>query len=138
MRQVALFEEELALPSGIGTMERDEAQIDPAVREAFVEALLAPGSHKSRHHVGAVRRLRCDDAGLGGAGRNRATGGRRFSLLMLASSLVFWPGVDSLASRRLTGPAGWLERGEVMAVREVTTTQAPEAPRDWWVPIDWP
>jgi hypothetical protein len=26
----------------------------------------------------------------------------------------------------------------VMAVHEFTTTQAPEAPRDWWVPIDWP
>jgi Family of unknown function (DUF6086) len=29
LRQVALFEEELALPSGIGPMEQDEAQIDP-------------------------------------------------------------------------------------------------------------
>jgi ribosomal protein L34 len=27
---------------------------------------------------------------------------------------------------------------EVMAVHEFTTTQAPQAPRDWWVPIDWP
>jgi Family of unknown function (DUF6086) len=41
LRQVALFEEELALRSGIGAMEQDEAQIDPAVLEGFVEALLA-------------------------------------------------------------------------------------------------
>jgi hypothetical protein len=44
LRQVALFEEELALPSGIGPMEQDEAQIDPAVLEAFVEAMAGDSS----------------------------------------------------------------------------------------------
>ena len=50
LRQVALFEEELALPSGIGTMEQDEAQIDPAVLEGFVEALLA-GQARTNHAI---------------------------------------------------------------------------------------
>lgn len=40
-RQVALFEEELGLPSGIGPMEMDECQIDPAVLGVFAEALVA-------------------------------------------------------------------------------------------------
>jgi hypothetical protein len=39
--QVALFEEEVGLPSGIGPMEADEAQVSPASFGAFVSALLA-------------------------------------------------------------------------------------------------
>ncbi|MFE0173288.1 DUF6086 family protein [Streptomyces sp. NPDC059002] len=39
--QVALYEAELALPSGIGPMEADECQIDPTVFKGFVDALLA-------------------------------------------------------------------------------------------------
>ncbi|MEV8585685.1 DUF6086 family protein [Streptomyces sp. NPDC051180] len=38
---VALFESELALPSGIAPMENDECQIDPVVFGTFVHALLA-------------------------------------------------------------------------------------------------
>ncbi|MEU6062589.1 DUF6086 family protein [Streptomyces sp. NPDC047097] len=40
-RQVALFEAELRLPSGIGPMKRDECQIEVLVFESFVVALLA-------------------------------------------------------------------------------------------------
>jgi hypothetical protein len=55
---------------------------------------------------------------------------------MIAGILAFWPGVAwHLAAS--PGPRDG-SRGEVMAVHEFTTTQAPEAPRDWWVPIDWP
>jgi len=41
LRQVALFEEEVGLPSGIGPMEADEAEVSPASFGAFVSALLA-------------------------------------------------------------------------------------------------
>lgn len=41
LRYVALFEEELGLPSGIGPMENDEAQISVEELEPFVAALLA-------------------------------------------------------------------------------------------------
>ncbi|MFE0648485.1 DUF6086 family protein [Streptomyces sp. NPDC059534] len=47
-RQVAVFEAELGLPSGIGPMENDECQIDPAVFETFVNALLA--RHRATTH----------------------------------------------------------------------------------------
>lgn len=40
-RQVALFEAELGVPSGIGPMENDECQIDPAALGPFAEALVA-------------------------------------------------------------------------------------------------
>ncbi len=40
-RQIALFEDELGIPSGIGPMENDECEIAPAAFEAFVHALLA-------------------------------------------------------------------------------------------------
>ncbi|AJE40130.1 DUF6086 family protein [Streptomyces nodosus] len=40
-RQVAVFEAELELSSGIGPMENDECQIDPDTFEVFVNALLA-------------------------------------------------------------------------------------------------
>ncbi|MFE9565689.1 DUF6086 family protein [Streptomyces sp. NPDC006487] len=39
-RQVALFEAELGVPSGIGPMENDECQIDPAALGPFAEALI--------------------------------------------------------------------------------------------------
>ncbi|MEV7373784.1 DUF6086 family protein [Streptomyces sp. NPDC090301] len=45
-RQVAVFEAELELPSGIGPMENDEAQISP---EAFVDALLV--RHRRTRHA---------------------------------------------------------------------------------------
>lgn len=41
LRAVTLFEEEVGLPSGIGPMREDEAQISPGVFEEFVHALLA-------------------------------------------------------------------------------------------------
>jgi len=40
-RQVAVYEAELDLPSGIGPMEDDESVIDPAAFEVFADALLA-------------------------------------------------------------------------------------------------
>ncbi|MFF2194277.1 DUF6086 family protein [Streptomyces sp. NPDC058157] len=49
-RQVAVFEAELGLPSGIGSMENDECQIRPDALEAFVDALLAQHG-KSNHAV---------------------------------------------------------------------------------------
>ena len=41
LRQVALFEEEVGLPSGIGPMEADEVEVSLASFGAFVSALLA-------------------------------------------------------------------------------------------------
>lgn len=49
-RQVAVFEAELELPSGIGPMENDECQISPDTFEIFVDALLTR-HRKSRHAV---------------------------------------------------------------------------------------
>ncbi|GAA3974575.1 DUF6086 family protein [Actinomadura viridis] len=48
LRQVALFEEELGLPSGMGPMENDECQIDPSTFETFVNALVE--RHRRTHH----------------------------------------------------------------------------------------
>ncbi|GEC07992.1 hypothetical protein SSP24_56470 [Streptomyces spinoverrucosus] len=48
-RQVAVFEAELGLPSGIGPMENDECQIDRAAFETFVNALLA--QHRRTSHA---------------------------------------------------------------------------------------
>ncbi|EYT83815.1 hypothetical protein CF54_05070 [Streptomyces sp. Tu 6176] len=48
-RQVAVFEAELELPSGIGPMENDECEIDPAAFEVFVDALLA--LHRETDHA---------------------------------------------------------------------------------------
>lgn len=48
-RQIAVFEAELELPSGIGPMENDECQITPATFEAFVNALLA--KHRRTSHA---------------------------------------------------------------------------------------
>ncbi|MFI2432038.1 DUF6086 family protein [Streptomyces sp. NPDC018693] len=48
-RQVSVFEAELELSSGIGPMENDECQIDPAVFEIFVNALLA--QHRRTSHA---------------------------------------------------------------------------------------
>lgn len=47
-RQVAVFEAELDLPSGIGPMENDECQVSPDTFEAFVNALLT--KHRSASH----------------------------------------------------------------------------------------
>ncbi|MFD9903311.1 DUF6086 family protein [Streptomyces sp. NPDC059063] len=52
LRQVAVFEAELDLPSGIGPMEHDECQLDPAVFTTFVNALLA--HHRRSHHAVVV------------------------------------------------------------------------------------
>lgn len=49
LRQAALFEEEVGLPSGIGPMRDDEAQISPEVFRAFVHALLA--WRRRTHHA---------------------------------------------------------------------------------------
>lgn len=51
--QVALYEAEVGLPSGIGPMEADECQIDPIAFAAFVDALLAWHS-RTRHAVKAT------------------------------------------------------------------------------------
>ncbi|MFD9337180.1 DUF6086 family protein [Streptomyces sp. NPDC060028] len=48
-RQVPVFEAELELPSGIGSMENEECQIDPAVFGAFANALLA--QHRRTSHA---------------------------------------------------------------------------------------
>lgn len=49
LRQVALFEAELGLRSGIGPMENDECRIDPVAFAAFVEALLV--QHRRTSHA---------------------------------------------------------------------------------------
>ncbi|MER5407210.1 DUF6086 family protein [Streptomyces sp. NPDC002769] len=49
LRQVALFEAELGLPSGIGPMESDECQIAPVAFKAFVDALSA--RHRRTTHA---------------------------------------------------------------------------------------
>ncbi|GAA2768732.1 DUF6086 family protein [Streptomyces paradoxus] len=48
-RQVAVFEAELELSSGIGPMENDECQIDLVTFETFVKALLA--HHRRTSHA---------------------------------------------------------------------------------------
>ncbi|MFF4371307.1 DUF6086 family protein [Streptomyces sp. NPDC001594] len=48
-RQVAVFEAELELPSGIGPMENDECQISPDAFAVFVDALLA--RHRGSGHA---------------------------------------------------------------------------------------
>lgn len=48
-RQVAVFEAELELPSGIGPMENDECQIDPDAFGSFVNALVA--KHRRASHA---------------------------------------------------------------------------------------
>ncbi|CAL9526055.1 hypothetical protein SUDANB1_03923 [Streptomyces sp. enrichment culture] len=48
-RQVAVFEAELGLPSGIGPMVNDECQIAPGAFETFVNALLA--QHRRTSHA---------------------------------------------------------------------------------------
>lgn len=50
LRQVALFETEVGLPSGIGPMADDEAEVRLAEFELFVGALLAWRS-RSRHAI---------------------------------------------------------------------------------------
>lgn len=40
MSQVSVYQAELGLPSGIGSMQADECQIDPLVFKEFVDALL--------------------------------------------------------------------------------------------------
>ncbi len=40
LNQVAIFEVELGIPSGLGPMEADECQVDPAAFAAFTDALL--------------------------------------------------------------------------------------------------
>ncbi|MFD8025759.1 DUF6086 family protein [Streptomyces lavendulae] len=49
MRQVAVFEAELELRSGIGPMENDECQISPEIFETFINALLA--KHRRTSHA---------------------------------------------------------------------------------------
>jgi hypothetical protein len=46
---VTVFEAELELSSGIGPMENDECQIDPAIFDIFVNALLA--RHRRTGHA---------------------------------------------------------------------------------------
>ncbi|MFD8418041.1 DUF6086 family protein [Streptomyces sp. NPDC059466] len=48
LRQVALFEAELGMPSGIGPMEADESEIAPVAFKAFADALLA--RHRATTH----------------------------------------------------------------------------------------
>ncbi|MEU6313323.1 DUF6086 family protein [Streptomyces sp. NPDC047014] len=47
-RQVALFEAELGIPSGVGPMENDECQVSSDSFETFVHALLA--QHRRASH----------------------------------------------------------------------------------------
>ncbi|MFE3108886.1 DUF6086 family protein [Kitasatospora indigofera] len=53
MSHVAVYQEVVGLPSGIGSMEADECQIDPIAFAVFVDALLAWHS-KTRHAVMAT------------------------------------------------------------------------------------
>ncbi len=48
LEQLAIFEAEIGLPSGIGPMEADECQVDPAALDVFVNALLA--WHRETRH----------------------------------------------------------------------------------------
>ncbi|MGW7616116.1 DUF6086 family protein [Streptomyces antimycoticus] len=50
LRQTAVFEAELGLPSGLGPMENDECQIDSVVLGAFANAVLAH-RERTRHAV---------------------------------------------------------------------------------------
>ncbi|MGP3989341.1 DUF6086 family protein [Streptomyces sp. 3N207] len=50
LRQAAVFEAELGVPCGIGPMQSDECQVDPAVLKDFVDALLA-WRHRTSHGV---------------------------------------------------------------------------------------
>ncbi|MER5973426.1 DUF6086 family protein [Streptomyces sp. NPDC002055] len=49
MMQVGIHQAELGLPSGIGPVQDDECEIDPAVFEVFVAALLA--WHRKNSHA---------------------------------------------------------------------------------------
>ncbi|MEU5426047.1 DUF6086 family protein [Streptomyces olivoreticuli] len=49
LHQVAVFEVELDVTSGLGPMEADECQVDPAAFAAFTDALLA--WHRKTHHA---------------------------------------------------------------------------------------
>ncbi|WP_330296984.1 DUF6086 family protein [Streptomyces sp. NBC_00503] len=53
-RQLAVFEAELGLPSGIGPLENDECRIDPAALGPFTEALLARHGHTGHAVVRAL------------------------------------------------------------------------------------
>jgi hypothetical protein len=53
MSQVAVYQAEVGLPSGIGPMEADECQIAPIAFAAFVDALLA-WHNKTRHAIMAT------------------------------------------------------------------------------------
>lgn len=53
-RQVALFEAELGLPSGIGPLENDECLIDPSVLGPFAEALVARHGHTGHAVIRAL------------------------------------------------------------------------------------
>ncbi|GFE12633.1 hypothetical protein Sgleb_06800 [Streptomyces glebosus] len=50
LRQIAVFEAELGLPSGVGPMENDECQVDPVALGAFANALLAQ-HQRTRHAI---------------------------------------------------------------------------------------
>ncbi|MFE1785688.1 DUF6086 family protein [Streptomyces sp. NPDC059506] len=54
LRQVAVFEAELGLASGIGPMENDESRIDPVAFGSFVDALLAWHRRTSHTIVSAL------------------------------------------------------------------------------------
>jgi Family of unknown function (DUF6086) len=54
LRQAALFEEEVGLPSGIAPMRDDEAQISHEAFEAFVHALLAWRARTSHAVIAAL------------------------------------------------------------------------------------
>ncbi|WP_308401243.1 DUF6086 family protein [Streptomyces sp. AC512_CC834] len=48
LRQVAVYEAELGIPSGVGEMVNDECQVDPGAYERFVNALVE--WHYKTHH----------------------------------------------------------------------------------------
>ncbi|GGL89698.1 hypothetical protein GCM10010129_36940 [Streptomyces fumigatiscleroticus] len=54
LRYVRVFEDETGVPSGLGPMENDECQIDPAAFEVFVNALLEWQEGRSHRVIDAL------------------------------------------------------------------------------------
>ncbi|MFI1584712.1 DUF6086 family protein [Embleya sp. NPDC020630] len=93
--QLAIFEAELRLPSGIGPMEDDECEVDPARFEVFVNSLVA--RHRRTQH--AVMRVLAE----GFVTTVLALGGR-------AGVDVRWDGNDDAWGDRLRDNAQRLAR----------------------------
>lgn len=108
LEQLAIFEAEIGLPSGIGPMEADECQVDPAALDVFVNALLA--WHRGTRHV--VVRALSERAGV--------------DLRWEVPSATPWPGVrDMHVPPRPPTPAGGCEDAWASRLREKVHALAP-------------